>query len=84
MYADFESIPEPTQGPVNDPNVLSMRGVNVHKPSGWCIYSKFAYGSVTNPLKEYRGLDCVSEFCKHIIAEARCLNKSFPELPMEH
>ena len=39
MYADFESILEPIQGQVPDPNVSSMRGVNVHKPSGWCIYS---------------------------------------------
>ena len=80
MYADFESILEPIQGRVNDPNVSSM---NVHKPSGWCVYSKFAYGSVTNPLKEYRGLDCVSEFCKQIISEAHCLYESFPEHSME-
>ena len=77
MYAYFEPILEPIQGPVNDPNVSSMRGVNVDKPSGWCVYSKFVYGSVTNPLKDYRGLDCVSEFCKHIIAEASQLYESF-------
>ena len=47
------------------------------------FYSKFAYGKVTNVLKEYSGKDCVSKFCEHIIAEARCLYESFPEKPME-
>ena len=46
MYADFESILEPIQGVSNNPNQSSTRGVNVHKPSGWCLHSKFAYGNV--------------------------------------
>ena len=83
MYADFESILEPIQGPGNNPSISSTRGVNVHTPSEWCIYSKFAYGKVTNPLKKYRGKDCVSKFCEQIIAEAQCLYESFPEKPME-
>ena len=37
MYADFESILELIQGSGNDPSISSMRGVNVHTPSGWCI-----------------------------------------------
>ena len=53
MYADFESILEPIQGASNNPNLSSTREVNVHKPSGWCVYSHFAYGKVTNPLSEY-------------------------------
>ena len=83
MYADFESILEPIQGASNNPNISSTRGVNIHKPSGWCIYSKFAYGKVTNPLTQYRGLDCVEKFCEHIISEAKRLCSSFPEHPME-
>ena len=83
MYADFESILEPIQGASNDPNVSSTRGVNVHTPSGWCIYSKFSYGVITNPLAKYRGLDCVKRFCEHIISEAKQLYNSFPEKPME-
>ena len=71
MYADFESIPEPIQGACNNPNVSSTRGVNIHTPSGWCVYSHFAYGKVTNPLAEYRGPDCVNKFCNHIISEAK-------------
>ena len=82
MYTDFESILKPIQGEINNPNVSSTRGVNVHTPSGWCVYSKFAYGEVTNPLTQYRGPDCVNKFCKHIISEAKRLYSSFPEKPM--
>ena len=34
MYTDFEFILEPIQGAINNPNVSSARGVNVHTPSG--------------------------------------------------
>ena len=70
MYADFKSILEPIQGVSNNPNVSSTRGVNIHMPSGWCVYSHFAYGDVTNPLTQYRGPDCINKFYKHIISEA--------------
>ena len=82
MYPDFESILEPIQGTSNNPNISSTRGVNIHKPSEWCIYSKFSYGDVTNPLTEYRGPDCVEKVCEHIISEAKRLYNSFPEKPM--
>ena len=82
MYADFESILEPIQGASNNPNVSSTRGVNVHTPSGWCVYSHFSYGNVTNPLTQYRGPDCISKFCTHIISEAKRLYNSFPENSM--
>ena len=71
MYADFESILEPISGPANNPRISSAHGVNVHTPSGWCVRSEFAYGEVKDPLKLYRGKDCVSKFCEHIIGEAR-------------
>ena len=83
MYADFESILEPIQGASNNPNVPSAIGVNIHTPSGWCVYSKFAYGKVTNPLTQYRGSDWVEKFCEHIISEAKRLYNSFPEHPMK-
>ena len=79
MYADFESILEPIQGARNDPNVSSTRRVNVHTPSGWCLYSKFAYGNINNPLTQYSGSDCVERFCEHIVSEAKKLYNSFPE-----
>ena len=57
IFADFESILVPVCGAPNNPEMSSTRGINVHQPSGWCMYSKFAYGKVTNPLKQYRGRD---------------------------
>ena len=82
MYADFESILEPIQGASNNPNISLTRGVNIHMPSGWCIYSHFSYRKVTNPLAEYRGPDCIEKFCKHIIPEAKRLYNSFLGKPM--
>ena len=83
MYVDFESILEPIQGTSNNPNISSTRGVNVQKPSGWCVYSKFSYGDLTNPFTQYRVSDCVEKFCEHIISEAERLYNSLPEKPME-
>ena len=82
MYADFESILEPMQGVKNDPSISSTRGVNLHKPSGWCLHSKFAYGKVKKPTSQYRGPDCVDKFCEKIISEAKRLYRSYPEVPM--
>ena len=83
MYADFESILEPIEGARNNPNLSSTRGVNIHTPSGWCLYSRFAYGDLDKPLSQYRGSDCVEKFCEQIISEAKRLYNSFPELPMK-
>ena len=82
MYADFESILEPIQGAKNNPNISSTRGINSHKPSGWCLHTTFAYGKVNNPTTQYRGADCVERFCEKIISEAKRLYSSFPEVPM--
>ena len=83
MYADFESILEPISGPGNNPRILTTRNINIHIPSGWCVHSKFANGEVKDPLKLYRGKDCVKKFCDHITGEAHLLYHSFPEKPME-
>ena len=75
--------------------ISSTRGVNNHIPSGWCVRSEFAYGpcgprtplgsyrKVENPLKLYRGKDCIKKFCDQVIGEARCLYHAFPEKPMD-
>ena len=34
MYADFELILEPIQGPGNNPSISLTKGVNIHTPSG--------------------------------------------------
>ena len=81
MYADFESILEPIQGASNNHNVSSTRGANIHMPSGWCIYSKFAYGNVINSLTQYRGSDCVEKFCEHIISEGKKTIQFFSRVP---
>ena len=78
MYADFESILEPM-----DPVELGSPNPNQRTPSGWCVYSKFAYGDVDNPLRTYRGKDCIETFCNYIEGEARRLYHMFPELPKD-
>ena len=83
IYADFESILVPVSGAPNNKEMSSTRGIDVHQPSGWCMYSKFAYGKVTNLLKQYRGRDGVSKFCETIIAEAKRLYESAPKKPMD-
>ena len=85
MYADFESILEPMD-PVElgspNPSQPYTNEVNQHTPSGWCVYSKFAYGDVDNPLRTYRGKDCIETFCNYIKGEARRLYHMFLDLPM--
>ena len=82
MYADFESILEPIESPDPDPDQPYTNKVNKHTPSGWFVYSKFVYGEVKDPLKIYRGKDCVEKFCNYIKQEAYRLYHMFPELPM--
>ena len=85
MYADFESILEP-MGPVElgspNPNQPYTNEVNQRMKSGWCVYSKFAYGDIDNPLRLYRGKDCIETFCNYIKEEARRLYHMFPKLSM--
>ena len=84
MHADFESILEP-MGPVEPGSPIQpyTNEVNQHTPSGWCVYSKFTYGDVDNPLRTYKGKDCIEMFCNYIKGEARRLYHMFPELPMD-
>ena len=83
MYADFEAILVPIQGPNPDPSEAYTTKVNQHIPSGWCVYSKFAYRKVDDPLKLYRGKDCVEKFCDYIKQEGHRLYHMFPKKPMD-
>ena len=83
MYADFESILEPIQGPNPVPMGPYTSEVTKHSPSGLCVYSKFAYGEVKDPLRLYRGKDCLEKFCDYIRQEANRLYHMFAEKPMD-
>ena len=83
MYAHFEAILKPIQGPSPNPEEQYTKEVNQHIPSGFCIYSKFTYGEVENLLRLYRGEDCVEEFCDHIKEETKRLYNMFPKKPMD-
>ena len=82
-YADFELILEPIQGPSPDPNQPYSQNVNQHVSTDWCVYSKFMYGEVKDPLKLYRGKDCVEKFCDYIRQKAHRLFHMVPEKPMD-
>ena len=82
-YADFESILEPMDHGSSDPNQPYTKEVNQQTPSGWCVYSKFAYGEVVTPLRTYRGKDCIETFGNYIKEEVHRLYHMFPEKPMD-
>ena len=62
IHKDFESILEPIQGPNPETTSSYTSEVTKHSPSGWCVYSKFVYREVKDPLKLYRGKDCLEKF----------------------
>ena len=83
MYADFESILKPIEESSPNPEESYTKEINQHIPSGnFCVYSKFAYGEVENPLKLYRGENCVEVFCDYSENEVKRLYHMFPEKPM--
>ena len=83
MYADFEAILKPTEENVkSNPKKSYTKEINQHIPSGFGVHSNFAYGEVENPLKLYRGEDCVEVFCDYIVNEAKRLYHMFSEKPM--
>ena len=83
MYADFEAILEPIQGSRPNPEESYTTKINQHIPSGYCVYSKFSFGEVKDPLKLYRGKDCTEKFFDYIKEEAYRLYHMFPEKPMD-
>ena len=81
MYTDFESILElidPVEAGSPNPSQPYTNEVNQHTPSRWCVYSKFAYGDVDNPLRLCRGKHCIQTFCNYIKGEAHRLYHMFP------
>ena len=78
-YTDVKAILEPIQATNPDPESLCTKVINQHILSGFCVNSEFAYGKVENPLKLYRGEDCVKVFCDYISDKARRLYHMFPK-----
>ena len=83
MYADFEAILKPKEILESDPKVSYTKEINQHVPSGFCMYSKFAYGDVKNPLKLYGSEDCAEVFCDYVENEVKRLYHIFSEKPMK-
>ena len=92
LYADFERILKPIDEEYRE-KMNKMKAerkgeapytekINTHVTSGWCVHSTFAYGDVPDPLKMYRGKDCVEKFIKHIEDEVKRLYATFPQQPM--
>ena len=92
LYADFESILKPVDEPYRN-NVDRMKPgrkgkasytekINIHVPSKWCVLSNFAYGDVLEPLKMYRGKDCVERFVVYIEEEVKHLYETSQRQPM--
>ena len=91
LYADFESILKPKDERYKDKikQLKSKRTVksytekiNTHVPSGWCVHSKFEYGDIPDPIKLYRGKDCVETFVEYLEAEVKRLYDMYPQQPM--
>ena len=92
LYADFESILKPVDERYRDRmNTMKTERkgkasytekINTHVPSGWCVRSAFAYEDVSDPLKMYRGKDCVEKFVEYIEEEVKRLYETFPRQPM--
>ena len=92
LYADFESILKPVDERYKDRmNTMKTERkgkasytekINTHVPSGWCVHSTFAYGDFPDPLKMYRGKDCVEKFVEYREKEVKRLYETFIWQPM--
>ena len=92
LYADFESILKPVDERYKDKMNTMKAGrkgkapytekIITHILPGWCKHSTFAYGDVPDPLKLYRGKDCVERFVEYIEEEVKRLYATFPQKPM--
>ena len=91
MYADFESILRSVDEVYKDKmNIMKAEKkgktpyaekINKYVPSGWCEHSIFAYGDVPDPLKMYRGKDCVEKFVEYLEEKARGYIQYFHNCP---
>ena len=82
MYGDFEANLKSIEGPSPNPEKSYTKEINQHVPSGFCVNNVFAYEEVENPLKLYRGEDCIKVFCDYVENKVKRLYHMFPEKPM--
>ena len=92
LYADFESIAKPVDELYREKMNRMKAGrkgkaaytekISKRVPSEWCVHSTFAYGDVSDPLKMYRGKDCLEKFVEYIKEEVKRLFATFPQQPM--
>ena len=66
IYADFQAILQGSEKDA-DPDPLSSytRDVNHHIRSEFCTHTMFMYREVEDPLKLYRGKDCIGFLQSH-------------------
>ena len=86
MYADFKSILKDMESDVKDrgSNKSNTDKINEHVPSGYCVYSKFAYRGVEeHPLEHYKGENCVEKFCEYVLNEPRRFHDKFSSKSMK-
>ena len=87
LYAGFESILKRVDERYKD-KMNTMKAerkgkapyaekINTHIPSGLYVHSTFAYGDVPDPLKMYRGKDCVEKFVEYREEEVKRLMQHF-------
>ena len=92
LYADFQSILKPVDEWCRDKKnrvkterkgkASHTEKTKTHIPSGWCVHSTFVYGDVSDPLKMYRGKNCVEKFVEYIEKEVKRLYETFPRQPI--
>ena len=82
MYGDLEANLKPMEGPSPNQEESYTKEINQHIPSSFCVNSVFTYRKVENPLKLYRGEDCVKVFCDYVENKVKRLYHMFPEKPM--
>lgn len=62
IYADFESILEPIEGPTNSPAESWTQMTHKHVPCGFCIYGVSNYDDIQFKPILYRGKDTITQF----------------------
>lgn len=67
---------------MDDARDSKTKKLSKHVTSGWCTYSKFAYGDVPVPYTPSRGEVCTIKFVDYIENEVMRLYDTFPQKQM--